>query len=66
MTDPIKHDIEDNAEVVNTILLWRIYDVLSLLLLHADPVDWERLMQAHAHGAFITPQISMTVGTEDV
>lgn len=51
MTEP-SPVINDEVGVVNTIILWRIYDVLLLLL---DPQVAKRVNEVHAAGDFLGP-----------
>lgn len=61
----VKHDIEENLAQVNTIILMRIYDVLSVLLASVDPAGYDALMQLHEAGHFVTPELSVAGETQD-
>lgn len=56
--------IDDDLAMVQTITLMRIYDVLFLLLKHADEEDWEKLMIMHQSGEFAGPDPAY-VGVKD-
>lgn len=63
-----EHQVEGNEGVVDTILLYRIYDVLSVMLSNLNPTDWETVMKAHEAGMFVTPLPSISLqptGDED-
>lgn len=61
----VSHDVAEDPALVNTIILWRIYDVLSVLLSNINPKDWESVMKAHEAGIFITPAPAFRVGEEE-
>lgn len=55
MSEPIEHNIEDEMEIANFIVLRRINDVLMLLLREANPQMADQIAQMHEQGIFITP-----------
>lgn len=61
----INHDIEEAPDIVNTIILWRIYDVLSVLLAAVDPAGYETTMMLHEAGHFVTPDPSIAAESND-
>lgn len=62
MTEPSQF-INDEVGVVNSIMLWRIYDVLLLLL---DPQVAKRVSEVHAQGEFLGPNPSFRLpGSEN-
>jgi hypothetical protein len=50
-----KKTINDEYEVVNSIILWRIYDVLMLLLVEHNSEAALKLTQMHEKGVFLGP-----------
>lgn len=58
-------NIQDEPDIVNTILLYRIYDVLSVMLSNVNPQDWEAVMKAHEQGLFVTPLPAISAQPED-
>jgi hypothetical protein len=61
----VKEEINKEPEVVNSILLWRIYDVMSLLLANINSTDWQTIMKLHEQGGFMTPQPSYIVDQDE-
>lgn len=53
--EPTKEYVEDNSAVVNSIILWRIYDVMLLLLREANPEVAGKLAEMHEQGLFAGP-----------
>lgn len=51
MTDPL----EENVDIANTIILWRIYDVLMGLYSNINPDEAKKLVKLHEEGTFVTP-----------
>lgn len=58
------HSINEQADVVNTIILWRIYDTLLLILSELGG-DAAALGQMHERGEFIGPEPSVTLEEDD-
>lgn len=56
--EPTKEFVEDNAGVVNSIILWRIYDILLLLLMESNPDAARKLSAMHEEGHFLGPNPS--------
>lgn len=61
-SDVTKREIDDTdpGQVVNTIILWRIYDVLLLILTELSPESAGRVAQGHENGQFLGPNPSIT------
>jgi hypothetical protein len=57
MSDPAEN-IEDAQGVVQTIMLWRIYDVLLLLLRQTNRPMADQLVEIHEKGEFVGPNPS--------
>lgn len=58
MTDaPLtKSEIDsDSTDVVNSIILWRIYDALIVLITLQDPSSAIKLTKMHEEGEFLGP-----------
>lgn len=55
-----KSNIEDSANVVNSIMLWRIYDLLLLDLMSRDPDLAIKVVKAHERGEFVGPNPSFS------
>ena len=51
---------DDNSSIVHTIMLWRIYDVLILLLGESNPELAAKVGQVHEAGRFIAPGPSLS------
>lgn len=61
-----RHEVnDDNSAIVHTIMLWRIYDVLVLLLGEFNPELAARVGQMHEAGRFIAPAPSLAEENED-
>jgi hypothetical protein len=57
---------DDNAQVVNAIILWRIYDVLLLILSETGgPEIAGKVALAHERGEFIGPGPSLNIKETD-
>jgi hypothetical protein len=55
-----RHEVgPDNSAIVHTIMLWRIYDVLVLLLGEFNPELAAKVGQMHEAGHFIAPGPSL-------
>lgn len=65
MTEPIEHNIEDEFELANHILLRRINDVLMLLLRNANPEEADQLANLHTAGIFISPPLAYAPGEDE-
>lgn len=59
-----KGSIEDDAAVVNSIILWRIYDLLLLSLAQTNPELARKVAIAHERGEFIGPNPAFSNGAE--
>lgn len=57
MTDETEY-VDDQTEVVQTIILWRIYDVLLLLLRQSNRPLADQLIEIHEKGEFVGPNPS--------
>nr|ALS91343.1 MetaGeneMark_Unknown Function [uncultured bacterium] len=57
-------NIEDDAAVVNTILLWRIYDLMLLDLMARNPELARKVATAHERGEFIGPNPAFSKDSE--
>lgn len=55
-----KNNIEDEASVVQTIILWRIYDLLLLDLMGRDPGMAAKVAAMHEKGEFVGPNPSFS------
>lgn len=64
MTDITKSDIDEQTGVVNTILLWRIYDTMLMVFAQLGG-DAGALGQLHEAGQFIGPNPSVSLEEED-
>lgn len=53
-----RETVDENAPVVHSIILWRIYDILLLLLMEQNPDAAHRLAQMHEEGHFLGPNPS--------
>lgn len=47
--------VDDNHGVVNSIILWRIYDLLLLILMDRDPQAARQVAEMHEAGQFLGP-----------
>lgn len=56
--------IDDAAEVVQTIVLWRIYDVLLLILREQNKPLADQLVEIHERGEFVGPNPSYVENTD--
>jgi hypothetical protein len=56
---------DENSGIVHTIMLWRIYDVLVLLLGEFNPELAAKVGQMHESGRFIAPGPSIAEENED-
>jgi hypothetical protein len=51
-----KHEIDEReTALINTILLWRIYDAITVLISLNDPDTARRMALLHEEGEFIGP-----------
>jgi hypothetical protein len=56
MSDVYKHEIDEReTALINTILLWRIYDALTILISVHSPEAARRMAELHEAGEFIGP-----------
>lgn len=56
MAESSRSEIDGSpSEIVNTIILWRIYDVLMLLLSVQDKQSALNLTKMHENGEFLGP-----------
>lgn len=56
MTEPVKEEIDaESTAFINSILLWRIYDVLILLLGAQNPELAKHITKMHQEGEFLGP-----------
>lgn len=53
-----KEFIDDEVALVNTILLWRIYDALTVLITLQAPDTAVKMTKLHESGEFIGPNPS--------
>lgn len=60
-----KASIEDDAAVVNTIILWRIYDLLLLDLMSRNPELARKVVLAHERGEFVGPNPAFSKEAND-
>lgn len=60
-----KGNIEDAANVVNSILLWRIYDLLLLDLMAKSPEMAAKVVRMHEQGQFVGPNPSFSKDEDD-
>lgn len=61
-----EQNLEENLEMVNYIMLHRIYDVLTLIANKlANPEDVSKMIQYHNDGYLLGPVPSFTSGTEE-
>lgn len=65
MTEDREPVTEDNSGIVHTIMLWRIYDVLVLLLGEFNPELAAKVGQVHEAGRFIAPGPSLAEDAND-
>ena len=64
--DVTKRDIdEQTANIVNTIVLMRIYDVLLLILDNLNPTDARRVAEGHENGQFLSSNPSVRPRVDD-
>lgn len=63
--EPVEHNIEDEFEVANFIVLRRINDVLMFLLRDVNPDAANHLASLHEQGIFVTPPPAWRPG-EDI
>ena len=57
--------IEDNLDMVNYIMLHRIYDMLTIMANKADPEKTAKMIEYHEQGFLLGPVPSFTPGEED-
>lgn len=53
--DKVQHSADEFPEVVNYIVLSRIYDALIVLLRNINPEEAEALVEAHEKGLLLAP-----------
>jgi hypothetical protein len=60
-----KEYVEDNHSVVSNIILWRIYDLMLLILMDKDPDAARRVAEMHEAGQFLGPNPAYSEETND-
>jgi hypothetical protein len=65
VSEPIEHDMQDEMELANFIILRRINDVLMLLLKNTNPQDADAIAKMHEQGIFISPPPAWQPGTDE-
>ena len=63
--DDETENIEDNTDAVNSIMLWRIYDVLLGIYSNVNPEEAQNLVKLHEDGIFVTPPPAYREGQFD-
>ena len=53
--DVDRQTVDENAPIVHSIILWRIYDVLLLLLRETNPEVAGKVAEMHEQGLFVGP-----------
>lgn len=74
MTDNIDNDNSaggdvfdnDTSEVVQTIMLMRIYDMLTCIARGINPTEADMIFKGHAIGKIFGPAPSFDMGDEDI
>ncbi len=64
MSDAIEHDIEDEYEVVNFIMLRRLNDTMMFLLREMNPEAANHLAGLHEKGIFVSPPPAWNPGED--
>jgi hypothetical protein len=64
MSEPIEHDIKEEFDAANYIMLHRINDVLMFLLKNVNETDADMLAKLHEEGIFVTPPPAWKPGEE--
>ncbi|AIW02526.1 hypothetical protein AXJ18_gp027 [Streptomyces phage Jay2Jay] len=66
MSDEIENDVfdEDTSSVVNTIMLMRIYDMLTCIARGVNPQEAEVIFRGHQLGKIFGPAPSFDMGDE--
>ena len=58
-------NLEDNLEMVNYIMLHRIYDLLSIMAIHFEPEKAKQMIEYHTEGYLLGPTPSFTPNDEE-
>ncbi|QDH93893.1 hypothetical protein SEA_EVY_24 [Streptomyces phage Evy] len=66
MSDEIENDVfdEDTSSVVNTIMLMRIYDMLTCIARGVNPQEAEVIFRGHQLGKIFGPAPSFDMGED--
>lgn len=65
MEDNEPKSIEENLDMVNYIMLHRIYDMLTIMANKADPEKTSKMIEYHEQGFLLGPGPSFTPDTDN-
>lgn len=63
--DEIQHDVQEDINLVNYIMLRRVYDVLLGIYSNINPNEANSLARLHEDGAFASPEPSISYEAND-
>lgn len=68
MSDEPENDVfdEDTSQIVQSIMLMRIYDMLTCIARGVNPTEAAAVFEAHSLGKILGPAPSFDMGDEDV
>lgn len=66
MEDKEPKSIEENLDMVNYIMLHRIYDMLTIMANKADPEKTAKMIEYHEQGFLLGPSPSFSPSEEPV